>query len=146
MRNYFNIIIVFLILFSCNKIETGETLEKKDLDNIKSLKLLKDGEIIFGFYSEYKKSVAGSFFTNQRIASYWVDERNSKKNEINSAYYKEIVEIDTVFNAGATYTPYILVTKTNGKSFKVRVDGDKKEIKTFFEGAIRQWKIKGTLR
>lgn len=61
---------------------------------------------------------------------------------LNYAYYKEIAKIDTIFNAGATYAPYIVVTKTNGKTFKVSVDGDKKDIKAFFEGFIKEWKIK----
>lgn len=142
MKKYLIIILTMLLLISCNKIETNQTLDKEDLKYIKSLNLLSDGENIYKFYSEYKKNVAGNFFTDKRIATYWIDERNSKKNEINYAYYKEIEKIDTISYAGASYTPYILITKTNGKTFKVSVDGDKKDIKAFFEGVIKEWKIK----
>ncbi|QLC65924.1 hypothetical protein LPB248_06395 [Flavobacterium sp. LPB0248] len=142
MKKYLIIILTILLLISCNKIETNQTLDKEDLKYIKSLNLLSDGENIYKFYSEYKKNVAGNFFTDKRIATYWIDERNSKKNEINYAYYNEIEKIDTISYAGASYTPYILVTKTNGKTFKVSVDGDKKDIKAFFEGVIKEWKIK----
>ncbi|TRX34085.1 hypothetical protein [Flavobacterium restrictum] len=142
MRNYFNITIVFFSLISCNKIENSETLDKKDIEYIKSLKLLENDETIYGFYSEYKNSVAGNFFTNRRIASYWIDERNSKRNKVKFAYYSEIIKIDTIYNAGVTYSPYMLVTKDNDSIFKVSVDGKKEEIKAFFEGALSEWKKK----
>lgn len=142
MKKYYIVILALFTLISCNKIETNQTLDKEDIKYIKSLKLLTDGENVYKFYSEYKKDVAGNFYTDRRIATYWIDERNSKKNEINYAYYKEIEKIDTVFNAGVSYSPYILVTKTNGMTFKVSVDGDKKEIKAFFEGVLREWERK----
>lgn len=125
MKKYYIVILALFTLISCNKIETNQTLDKEDIKYIKSLNLLTDGENIYKFYSEYKKDVAGNFYTDRRIATYWIDERNSKKNEINYAYYKEIKKIDTVFNTGVSYSPYILVTKTNGMTFKVSVDGDK---------------------
>lgn len=79
MKKYLIIILTMLLLISCNKIETNQTLDKEDLKYIKSLNLLSDGENIYKFYSEYKKNVAGNFFTDKRIATYWIDERNSKK-------------------------------------------------------------------
>ncbi len=140
MRNHFNLALILLLIISCNKIENGKTLDKKDIEYNKSLKLLEVDETLYGFYSEFKNSVAGNFFTDQRIASYWIDERNSKKNIVKFAYYNEIIKIDTVYNVGATYCPYMLVTKANNSTFKVYVDGDKKEIIAFFEGAIQEWK------
>lgn len=132
MREYLNVTLTLFLLISCNKIETNQTLDKDDIEYIKSLNLLTDGENVYQFYSEYKKDVAGNFFTNRRVATYWIDERNSKKNEINYAYYNEIEKIDTIYNAGVTHTPYILVTKIDGTTFKVSVDSDRKEIRAFF--------------
>jgi len=142
MRNYFNVTFILLLLISCNKIENSKTLDKKDIEYIKSLGLLQDDELIYGFYSQFKNSVAGNFFTNKRVASYWIDKRNANKNEVKFAYYNEIIKIDTVYNVGVTYSPYLLVTKTNDSTFKVSVDGKKEEIKAFYEGAIREWKKK----
>jgi hypothetical protein len=142
MRNYFNVTFILLLLISCNKIENSKTLDKKDIEFIQSLGLLEDDEIIYGFYSEFKNSVAGNFFTNQRLASYWIDERDSNKNEVKFAYYNEIIKIDTVYNVGVTYSPYLLVTKANDSTFNVCVDGEKEEIKGFYEGVIREWKKK----
>jgi hypothetical protein len=135
----FLLIIVFL-LFSCNKIENQNTLSKDDIKYLKSLKILDDDETIYQFYSEFKIKYTGNFFTNKRIASYWIDKRDSKKNEIAFAYYRDISKIDTIYKAGATYCPYFLVTTKNGNTFKVSVEGEKKEITAFFEGAIQEWK------
>jgi hypothetical protein len=142
MTRFITTTFLFLVLFSCNKIETGQTLTKTDIVRIQNLKLLDSGETIIKFYSEYKKSVAGNFFTDKRMASYWADERDSTKNSWASAYYSEIKSIDTVFYAGATYCPYMLVTKTDNSTFKVCVDGKREEIKSFFEEAINKWHSK----
>ncbi len=142
MRNYFKITLILLLLISCNKIENSKTLDKKDIEYIKSLGLLEDNETIYGFYSQFKNSVAGNFFTNQRLASYWIDKRNSKRNIVKFAYYNEIIKIDTVYKVGVTYCPYMLIKKANDSTFKVYVNGEKVEIKAFFDGVIREWKRK----
>ncbi len=127
-------------LFSCNHIETGNNLKKSDIEYIQNLHLLDKGEKIYKFYSEFKKKNAGNFFTDKRIAKYWIDNRDKGKNQISFAFYPDIKSIDTVYNAGATYSPYMLVTKTDGTQFKVSVNGKKEEIKSFFEDALTQWK------
>ncbi len=126
-------------LFSCNHIETGNSLSKSDIDYIKSLNLLDTDEKIYKYYSEFKKKKAGNFFTNKRIAKYWIDERDKEKNQLAFALYKDIKSIDTVYNAGTTYSPYMLVTKFDSTAFKVSVNGEKEEIKSFFEDALNTW-------
>ena len=49
MPKYFNITLILLLLISCNKIENSKTLDKKDIEFIKSLGLLEDDELIYGF-------------------------------------------------------------------------------------------------
>jgi hypothetical protein len=142
MKYIYVLIVLVALLNSCGnaRIETSETLSHSDIEYIKNLKLLDNDEKIFKFYSEYKNRVAGNFYTNKRVAEYWIDERDKNTNQINSAFYKEIKSIDTVYYAGLTYSPYMLITKMDNSQFKVSVDGTKEEIKIFFEGAIEQWK------
>jgi len=133
-------ILVIISFQSCkNKIETDKTLGASDIKFIRSLGLLNDNENVIKFYSEYKKSVAGNFFTNKRISKYWIDERDATKNKICSAYYYEIKSIDTIYFAGSTYCPYMLITKTDNSEYKVCVEGTKQEIRNFFEEAISTW-------
>lgn len=131
---------VSLILFvSCNKIETNDTLNKSDISLIQDLNLIDKNEKIIKFYSEYRKENSGNFFTNKRVAKYWIDKEDESKNVINSAFYKDIKSIDTVYNAGLTYCPYLMISKIDGTSFKVSVEGDKTEVKSFFEDLLKEW-------
>ena len=134
---YFSLILFFL--FSCNRIETGNALRKSDIAYIQKLNLLEPGEVIYKFYSEFKKEKAGNFFTNKRIAMYWIEDRYKEKNEISFAFYPDIKSIDTSYNPGASYCPYMLVTRQDSTQFKVCADGKREDIKSFFEEAMKQW-------
>ena len=143
-----NILRLIILLFltglysSCQKIETHNSLSESQILYIKKMGLLDSNEVIQSFYSEHTKKIAGNFFTDKRMAKYWTDGRDSSKNEISSAFYSEIISIDTVFNAGLTYCPYMLVTKNDKTTFKVCVEGKKEEVKKFFEEAMKIWNTK----
>lgn len=91
------------------------------------------------FYSRYRKKFAGNFFTERRIAAYWIDQRNSKKNKVTFAYYQDIEKIDTFYIAAPTYTSYMSVMKNDSSIFNVYVNGKKEDVKMFFEEALREW-------
>ena len=128
-----------VLLVSCNKIETNDTLNKSDISLIQDLNLIDENERIIKFYSEYRKENSGNFFTNKRVAKYWIDKEDESKNVINSAFYKDIKSIDTIYNAGLTYCPYLMISKIDGTSFKISVEGDKTEVKSFFEDLLKEW-------
>ena len=141
MIRFFNLILILLLLSSCqNKIETNETLSNADLQRIKKIKLLENDEKIIQFYSEFKNKIAGNFYTNKRMAKYWLDEKDTLKNKIEFAYYKDIIKLEPLYKVGLTYCPYILVTKSNNETFKVCVDGTEKEKKYFYTEAVKMWK------
>ncbi len=134
--------LLLLFLTCCEKIETGETLAKEDLANIERLGLLGKDERIVKFYSQFKKPFAGNFFTDRKVASYWIDRRDSTKNRLDWAYYQDIVAIDTNYLENApSYAPYMQVTKRDGTRFKVYAEGEKNELKAFFEEAMVLWKV-----
>ncbi|MBY0536757.1 MAG: hypothetical protein K2P88_12985 [Chitinophagaceae bacterium] len=134
------IIFVFCSVGCSNKIQTEDTLSKHDVDRLRSLKILDEKEHLYKFYSEFKNSVAGNFFTDKRLATYWLDEHDKSKSKVQFAFYKDIAYIDTVYIAGSTYCPYMNIVKNDSSSFKVCVDGTKEEITDFFNGAISQWR------
>lgn len=141
MRKYI-VLFGFIILFNAcvNKIESANTLTKQDFELLRSLNLLDTNENIYKFYSEFKKNVAGNFYTDKRLASYWLDENDDNKNKIDFAFYKDIIKIDTVYYAGLTYCPYMLVKRKDSTTFKVSVEGTKQEITDFFIDALTKWK------
>ena len=139
---YFTILVFILGFISCTteNIETGETLEIETQDLIKSLGLLSKDEKILKYYSNFEKTKAGNFFTTKRIAHYWLDDYDSTKNDTSFAFYKDIAYIDTIYKVYETFAPYMEVTKKDSSKFRVYVEGQKNEIKHFFEEAILTWK------
>lgn len=140
MINKFTLLLIPLICcFACNKIKSGNELLEKETSYIRSLGLLQEHEQIFKFYSNYKFRNAGNFFTNQRIAKYWIDQKDSSKNEIASAYYTDILSIDSNTNVPSGKCPYLLITRKDRSSFKVFVNGKRTAVKEFFAEAISKW-------
>lgn len=128
-------------MISCQQIETGNSLDKKTTDLIRSLGLLDKDEKIIKYYSNYSKSKAGNFFTNKRLAMYWLDDHDIAKNDTSFAFYRDITSIDTVYQVPDTFIPYMLITRNDSSQFKVYVDGNQKEIKGFFKDAINLWHL-----
>jgi hypothetical protein len=133
-------ILLALLLFSCNHITRGDDLSASEVAYIKSLGILDSNENIIKFYSNYTFKNAGNFFTDKRVAKYWITEEKNGKNKISSAFYQDIKSIDTFYNVDFTFCPYMKVTKLNGKYFEVCADGSKAKIKRFFEEAMEQWR------
>jgi len=48
--------------------------------------LLDKDEKIYKFDSEFKSDVAGIFFTDKRLAKYWIDKKDKTKDQISFAY------------------------------------------------------------
>lgn len=139
MKSFLINFVSLVLLVSCNKIETNDTLNKSDISLIQDLSLIDKNEKIIKFYSEYRKENSGNFFTNKRVANYWIDKRDGTKSVTNNAYYKDIKSIDTIYNAGISYCSYLIINKIDGTSFKVSVEGDKTEVKSFFEDLLLEW-------
>jgi hypothetical protein len=139
-----NLIFLSMILVvSCNNIQSGSNLSASEHSRIDKLFRLEENETIINFYSEFKSSVTGNFYTEIRVATYWIDENNDSKNQVNNAFYTEITKIDTVTNVGLTYSPYLLITKENGSSFKVCFDGEKSDLKRIFTDVLNRWEKAG---
>ncbi|MGQ2984049.1 hypothetical protein [Flavobacterium sp.] len=133
------LILLSLIFLSCNHITPGSTIPDKEIKRIEEIGLLDKGETIIRFYSE-SDDEAGNFFTEKRLASYWLDKHDPARSKASFAYYADIKAIDTFYNPGLTYCPYLKVTKKDGTTFKVCADGEKADVKAFFEEAMTRWK------
>lgn len=144
-RIIYLLLISFLIFTSCQHIETGDTLDKKTIATIEELGLLDSSEKIIQYYSNHEKDKAGNFFTDKRIAHYWLD-RDESKTDISSAYYQDIVSIDTTFQVYDFDIPYMTIKKKDSSTFNVYIDGTLEEKKKFFETAMNLWKKSNTAK
>lgn len=148
MRYCKNIILTILfvatILASCDhSARKGTDLSTGDKEYIKGLGLLDDNETIILFDGQSDLKTSGNFFTDKRIASYWIDKRDKTKSSSDYGFYSDIDTILTKdLNRSLTYASYLEVVMHDGKIFKVYVDGDSTEVWAFFDRAISEWRIK----
>jgi hypothetical protein len=139
--SYFFIFIAIFII-SCDKIQKGSALKSADVDYIRSLGLLDKEETIYQFYGQkglLSSIPNGSFYSDKRVASYWIDTKDSIKNSLNFAYYKDVKAMEPIYNRGLTYMPCLRITKKHGDGFDVYAEGDTTALKHFFEGAMNEW-------
>jgi hypothetical protein len=134
-------VILSSLYISCSyKSKQGDELSTSQLNYIKSLGLLDEEKIIL-FDTQADLKTSGNFFTDKRLASYWIDKRDSSKNSIQSAFYAEIDSIKTKdLTKSLTYASFLKITKHDGTNFHVYIDGDSAEVWTFFNRAITTWK------
>ena len=134
-----------LVATSCDgKLQTGDDLSNWEKDFIRNLGVLdaKESIILFdsqsGGFNEVKSS--GNFFTDKRIASYWIDNRDSAKTTVNYAFY---TEIDTIRRypkfKSLTLASYLEIHRRDGTKFKVYISADSVRTWEFFNKALEQW-------
>jgi len=126
-------------------IKSGKDLSVKDKKYLTSLGLLEANEQIILFNSQgtglqpIKQS--GNFFTDKRIASYWIDNGHKSRSQVEFAFYQEI---DTMWRYpkyhSLTLASYLEVHRKDGTTFKVFVDADSVNTWNFFNKALSQWR------
>ena len=127
---------------ACNRIESADTLSPETMNKLKAMGLLNAKEGLVCYYSNYKEEIVGSIITDQRLAHYWIDEKDSSKTEIETAYYSEIVNIVDHLQVQDFDCPYLEVTKNDRTQFRVYVDGNAEEKQQFYQTALSLWKQK----
>lgn len=140
------IAICILCLPACERDAKSE-LTKSERAFVVSLGILDDKEQIFMFDSQGggldPVITSGNFFTDKRIASYWIDERDQEQSAVNSAFYSDI---DTIRRypkyKSATLASYLEVNRKDGSKFNVYVSGDSVETWVFFDRALREWSMR----
>ena len=130
---------------ACSHIKTGDRLSTADINYIKGLGILDKDEKIILFESHTgtlnSLKTSGSYFTDKRIASYWIDNSNKQQTTINSAYYSEIDTIKTVdLSHALTMASYLSVVKNDGQTFNVFISPNEEETLRFFSTAISEWR------
>lgn len=136
--------LVAVFIYSCSSdVKTGDQLSSEQKAYLHKLGLLDKHEKVHLFNSQagfngWKQG--GNFFSDRRISSYWIDEQDTTKTKINSAYY---TEVDTIwrypkFNA-LTLSSYLEVHQKNGKKFKVYVSADSLQTWRFFNKSLEAW-------
>lgn len=138
MKN-FCLVFISLFLLSCNRIETGATLSPDELAFIRGVGLLDPGETVHRFYSNFTLRKAGSFFTDKRMASYWLDGRDTRQHRREYAFYSDIAAVDLVFHVPDFDCPYLQVRRKDQTTFRICVDGSQEQVQQFYQEALGAW-------
>jgi hypothetical protein len=135
-------IIVITIVTSCNhRAKDGTELSKNERAYIHRLGILDEGEQIILFDAQADIETSGNFFTNKRVAAYWIEKDDSAESSVDYALYKQIdTIIPTDQSSSLTYSSFMEVVRNDGTRFKIYVDGERDEVQTFFEKVIAKWK------
>jgi hypothetical protein len=135
-------LVMLTSIISCKK-SISNNLTEHEINFIKKLGLLNKDEHIIYFNSQGSfgnKEQSGNFISDQRLASYWIDNRDKDKNTIEYAFYNEIDTIRCIENyRSLTYASYLLVKKKNQQEIKIYVDADSTLTWKFFNQAISNW-------
>ncbi|MFT3703496.1 MAG: hypothetical protein QM802_14060 [Agriterribacter sp.] len=144
-KSFLGILLLLIVFNSCNcGLKSDKDLSEKDKKFIKKLGLLEEKEKIILFNSQgsgfHTIKTSGNFFTDKRIASYWIDDQSKSKSHIEYAFYQEI---DTIRRYpkyhSLTLASYLEVQKKDGTTFKVYVSEDSVTTWSFFNKALHQW-------
>ena len=147
MRNQVTVIFLLsTLLFSCwdGERSTGE-LTRNELAAIRHLGILDSGEVIIQLHCNVPGSEgvlqAGNFFTSRRVGRYWIDDKDTLKNKIMSAW---LVQVDTLipyFNNHWPSSSYIEIRTGPHTWFNLYVNGEGDDAITtaFYQGLLEQW-------
>ncbi len=126
---------------SCTSNDRNEkNLTTKDIEFIKKTCDLDNDETILLFetnagFKGYKQG--GSFITNRRIVSYWIED-NVKT--VEAARYHEIDSIKLNEKSQAiTLASSLIIYKSNGLSFELFIDADSIRLGSFYNKTIEVW-------
>lgn len=130
------VIICFCLLLSCSS-RNETNLSTIEIDYLKELNLLEDGEEIILFDSQSSFEQSGNLVTDKRIASYWIDGKNDV---INTAFHYEIDSIKTNSpDNSPLYASQLVVYHSQLYQFNIFVDRDKASTQSFFDTTIQIW-------
>ncbi len=139
MQRYYLFFLILSTLGCKNGPLNGSDLTKSEIEYITKLGLLDPNEKIILFDSQSDFEISGNFFTEQRIASYWISDKN-EESDTNSAYFKDVDSLlltDLVNDF--SYASYITVYLEDGANFRVYIDADSAATYHFYDLAVENW-------
>lgn len=134
------LLIVCLFFIACKSApKTEEELTDSEVQYIKNLGLITNDEEILLFDSQSDFETSGNFFTNLRIASYWISDR-AEECDTNSAFFKDVdsLQLTDLVNDFANAS-YITVYVEDGTTFHVYIDADSAATYEFYTLAKENW-------
>ncbi len=104
--------------------------------------LLDPQEAVLGFTTNHNDEEARAFFTNKRIAWYWLNEKDTTQNSKHSAYYPEISTASLTLSNRWDDAHFITIKTIGANEFNAYLGGSKEFAQSFFDEFERERKAK----
>ncbi len=119
----------------------GKSMAESDLETLRELEILHEGERIIYFYSPglFDISEGGSFFTDQRVVSYV---QADAEDTLEQATYADIANIDVNYSEDWLEDSLIIATRHDGTEILMPVTNTERSDRRFFNRLLREWKAK----
>lgn len=101
--------------------------------------ILDKNEEIILFYPSYDNKRYGNFYTNKRIACYWLESKRKNENYVQSAYYSEIKSIELKYGDGFEFTSALIIELESGEKFNVYFNDTNENIDTLYKDVLKYW-------
>lgn len=122
-------------------IKTGKELKDADYAYLKKIGMYEKGETIIMFSSNNSLKNAGSFFTDAKAASYWIDENHPERTSFDKARYNDIADIKVDYSTSWDAATKITIVTGKGK-FDMFISGDRDAERLFYNQLIKIWKTR----
>lgn len=127
------------LLVGCSSYYSSSGLTEADEAYLTDIDLLDNNEDVLFFSSGLGIKQEGNFFTDKRVATYWIDPERPHKEKRVSADYSEIADISIVYSSNSLYAHKITVTRTDGSQFPVYIGFKEAIAQEFFNALVKQW-------
>ncbi|MEL6353990.1 MAG: hypothetical protein AAFR58_19870 [Cyanobacteria bacterium J06627_28] len=126
-------------LGGCSSYYSSSGLTDAEEDYLTEIDLLDNNEDVLFFSSGLGIKQEGNFFTDKRVATYWIEPERPHREKRVSADYSEIADISIAYSSNSLYAHKITVTRIDGSQFPVYIGFRRAIAQDFFEALIKQW-------
>ena len=123
------------LLGGCSSYYSSSGLTDTDAAYLTDIDLLGSNENVLFFSSGLGIKQEGNFFTDKRVATYWIDPQRPHKEKRVSADYSEIADISIEYSSNSLYAHKITVTRIDSSQFPVYI-GFKQAMAQDFSNAL----------
>jgi hypothetical protein len=135
-------VLLIFLLTGCGGYRSSSGVSRADRSYLTEIGLLDPGEKVLFFSSSMTVKTSGNFFTDRRVASYWLYGDDQEKRRKSSATYAEVADISIRYSDDPYWSEAhdVTVTLTNATAFHVYLSGNRRFAERFFRSLQAQWR------
>jgi hypothetical protein len=132
-------LIVLAVVLPTDEPIPGKAMREDDLEALRELGILNEGEKIIYFYSPNVLDVSerGSFFSEDRVVAYaYADAEDT----LEQATYQEIADVDVTYSEGWLEDTVVVVTREDDTEVLLVVANTDQGDRRFYNRLVKEWR------